>query len=155
MEQTLVLLKPDAVQRGLIGEITHRFERKGFKLVGLKMITVDDAMLESHYAHILDKPFFGGMRKFMKSSPIIAMVWEGLAAVEQVRSIVGALHPKDSVPGTIRGDFAMSLPSNLIHASATVDEAKVEVERFFHKTERFSYDKTEYMHVYADEDELR
>src|SRR3990172_10844822 len=107
MERTLILLKPDALQRGLIGEITHRFERKGLKLVGMKMISVDDTLLEVHYAHIKDKPFFEGMKNYMKNSPIVCMVWEGLESVLQVRTLVGALHPKDSVPGSIRADFAM------------------------------------------------
>lgn len=151
MEKTLVLIKPDGVQRGLIGEIVHRFERKGLKLVAMKMISVDDVLLETHYAHLKDKPFFAGIKEFMKSSPMIAMVWEGLAAVDNVRNTVGATHPKEAVPGTIRADFAMSVPSNLIHASDSVAASEEEIERFFHGNELFEYDKTEYIHVYADE----
>lgn len=153
MEQTLVLIKPDGVQRNLIGEITHRFERKGLKLVGLKMISVDDVLLETHYAHLVDKPFFAGIKQFMKSSPMVAMVWEGLEAVEHVRNIVGATRPKEAAPGTIRADFAISVPSNLIHASDSVETAKAEVVRFFNGSEIFAYDKTEYLHVYAEESE--
>ena len=147
----MILLKPDALQRGLIGEITHRFERKGLKLVGMKMISVDDTLLEVHYAHIKDKPFFEGMKNYMKSSPIVCMVWEGLESVLQVRTLVGALHPKDSVPGSIRADFAMTLPSNLIHASATVEEAKVEIERFFEEGEIFDYQRPFDTNIYAED----
>lgn len=151
MERTLILLKPDALQRGLIGEITHRFERKGLKLVGLKMISVDDTLLEIHYAHIKDKPFFTGMKNYMKSSPIVCMIWEGLEAVLQVRTLVGALHPKDSVPGSIRADFAMALPSNLIHASASSEEAEVEINRFFEKSEIFEYQRPFDTNIYSEE----
>lgn len=154
MENTLVLIKPDGLQRNLIGEIIHRFERKGLKLVAVKMISVDDVLLETHYAHLKDKPFFEGIRKFMKSSPMIACVWQGLDAVEHVRIIVGATRPKEATPGTIRADFAMSVPSNLIHASDSKETAKIEIERFFKGDELFDYDKTEYIHVYADEEEL-
>ena len=152
MEKTLILLKPDALQRGLIGEITHRFEAKGLKLVGLKMISVDDTLLEVHYAHIKVKPFFEGMKSYMKSSPIVCMVWEGLEAVLQVRTLVGALHPKDSVPGTIRADFAMTLPSNLVHASVTVKEAGEEVARFFKEDEIFDYQRPFDANIYAEDE---
>lgn len=151
MQRTLVLIKPDGVQRGLIGEIIHRFERKGLKLVAMKMMSVDDVILDTHYAHLRDKPFFAGIKKFMKSSPLIACVWEGLDAVENVRLIVGATRPREAAPGTIRADFAMSVPSNLIHASDSAETAEQEITRFFHGNEVFSYEKTEYLHVYADE----
>lgn len=149
-QKTLVLIKPDGLQRGLIGQITERFERKGLKLIGLKMIRLDDVILEEHYSHLVDKPFFQGIKEFMKSSPMVAMIWEGIDAVDQVRTIVGATKPKEAVPGTIRADFAMSVPSNLIHASDSAESAEVEVKRFFKADEVFEYDKTEYLHVYAD-----
>jgi nucleoside-diphosphate kinase len=150
LQRTLVLIKPDGIQRGLIGQITQRFERKGLKLIGLKMIRVDDVLLDVHYAHLKDKPFFQGIKDFMKSSPMVAMVWEGQDSIDQVRTLVGATQPKEALPGTIRGDFAMSVPSNLIHASDSEEGAAEEVKRFFKEDELFEYEKTENLHIYAD-----
>ena len=104
MERTVVLIKPDGVQRGFIGEIIHRFERKGLQLVGLKMMTLTDEILHEHYAHHTDKPFFPGLKDFMKSTPVIAMVWEGTQAVAVVRALVGPTKGFEAAPGTIRGD---------------------------------------------------
>ncbi len=151
-EQTLVLIKPDAIQRGLSGEITSRFERKGLKLVGLKMMTLDEALLREHYAHIADKPFFGGLAKFMQSTPVIAMCWEGLDVVETVRKITGITKAREAESGSIRGDFAMSVACNVIHASDTVENAGKEVKRFFKADELYDYDKSEYVHVYAEDE---
>ncbi|MEK7146173.1 MAG: nucleoside-diphosphate kinase, partial [Patescibacteria group bacterium] len=114
MERTLVLLKPDAIQRGLVGEITSRFEKKGLKMIGVKMMSLDEAVLREHYAHIADKPFFPGVEKFMKSSPVLAMCWEGLEAVNAVRLITGITKAREADAGTIRGDFAMSVSCNVI-----------------------------------------
>lgn len=152
-EKTLVLVKPDAIQRGLMGEITSRFERKGLKLVGCKMMTLDEAILREHYSHIADKPFFGGLAKFMSSTPVVAMCWEGLEVVNAVRLIVGITKSREAEAGSIRGDFAMSISCNVIHASDSVDNAKAEVARFFKDDEVFAYAKGEFEHVYA-EDEL-
>lgn len=152
-EKTLVLVKPDAIQRGLMGEITSRFERKGLKLVGCKMMTLDEAILREHYAHIADKPFFGGLAKFMSSTPVVAMCWEGLEVVDAVRLIVGITKSREAEAGSIRGDFAMSISCNVIHASDSVENAQAEVARFFKSDEIFSYRKGEFEHVYA-EDEL-
>ncbi len=152
-EKTLVLVKPDAIQRGLMGEITSRFERKGLKLVGCKMMTLDEAILREHYSHIADKPFFGGLAKFMSSTPVVAMCWEGLEVVNAVRLIVGITKSREAEAGSIRGDFAMSISCNVIHASDSVDNAKAEVARFFKDDEVFTYAKGEFEHVYA-EDEL-
>lgn len=152
MEKTLVLIKPDAIQRGLIGEITSRFERKGLKLVGCKMMSLDEAILREHYAHIADKPFFPGVAAFMKSSPVVAMCWEGLEAVEAVRLITGVTKARVADAGTIRGDLAMSLSCNVIHTSDTSENAAKEVARFFKKDELFDYNKSEYEHVYNDEE---
>ncbi|MEX0749107.1 MAG: nucleoside-diphosphate kinase [Candidatus Saccharimonadales bacterium] len=150
MERTLILAKPDAVQRGLVGEIITRFERKGLKLIGLKMISVDDEILEQHYSHLTDKPFFSGIKSFMKSSPLVAMAWEGYECTASVRVIVGATNPRAADAGTIRGDFAMGQGRNLIHASDNAESGMTEVERFFSGAELFSYDKSEYLHVYED-----
>lgn len=152
MERTLILIKPDAIQRGLVGEITARFERKGLKLVGMKMMSLDEAILREHYAHIADKPFFPGVAKFMQSTPVIAMCWEGLQVVDAVRKITGITKAREAEAGSIRGDLAMSVSCNVIHASDTVENAEVEVKRFFKDDEIFQYDKSEYMHVYGEDE---
>lgn len=151
-EKTLVLIKPDAIQRGLSGEIISRFERKGLKLVGVKMIALDEAVLREHYAHIADKPFYPGIEKFMRSTPVIAMCWEGLEVTETVRKITGITKARNAEAGSIRGDFAMSNGCNVIHASDTPENAEKEVKRFFKTDEIYNYDKSEYMHVYADDE---
>lgn len=152
-ERTLVLIKPDAIQRGLLGAITQRFEHKGLKLAGLKMMSLDEAVLREHYAHLADKPFFPGLAEFMQSTPVVVMCWEGLDVVNTVRKITGITKAREAEAGSIRGDFAMSVSCNVIHASDTVENAELEVKRFFKADELHDYDKSEYMHVYA-EDEL-
>lgn len=152
MERTLVLIKPDGIQRGLVGEVTRRFERKGLKLVGMKMMTLEDAVVLEHYAHLVDKPFFDGVKKFMQSTPVIAMCWEGVEAVSAVRTIVGITKAREADAGSIRGDLSMGFQCNVVHASDSLDTANREVERFFKPEEIFSYDKTEYMHVYSDDE---
>lgn len=154
MEKTLVLVKPDGIQRGLIGEVIKRLERKGLKLVGIKMMSLDEAVLREHYAHIANQPFYSGVEKFMRSTPVIAMCWEGLEAVEAVRIVAGITKARSATPGTIRGDLAMSVACNVIHASDSVETAAKEVKRFFKPDELFEYDKSEYIHVYL-EDELK
>jgi nucleoside-diphosphate kinase len=152
MEKTLILIKPDAIQRGLVGEITQRFEKKGLKLVGMKMMRLDDALLREHYSHIADKPFFPGISNFMQSSPVLAQVWEGLEIVEAVRILCGITKAREADAGSIRGDLAMSIQSNVVHASDSTENAKEEVKRFFNPEELFEYDKAEYLHVYAEDE---
>lgn len=152
MEQTLVIIKPDAVQRGLIGEVTKRFEQKGLKLVGMKMVYLDDETLKEHYSHIADKPFFPGIVKFMKSSPAVVQVWGGLDVVNTVRILCGITKAREADAGSIRGDLAMSIQCNVIHASDSIEAAKAEVARFFGAKELFTYDKSEWAHVYADDE---
>lgn len=152
MERTLVLIKPDGVQRGLVGEIVSRFERKGLKMLGCKMMRLDEAVLREHYAHIADKPFFPGVAQFMKSSPVVAMCWEGLECVEAVRLITGVTKGRQADAGTIRGDLAMSVSCNVIHTSDTVENAAKEVARFFKADELFEYAKSEFEHVYNEEE---
>lgn len=152
-ERTLVLIKPDAIQRGLIGDIMLRFEKKGIKLVGAKMMTLDEAVLREHYAHLADKPFFPKLSNFMQSSPVIALCWEGLEVVNAVRKITGITKSREAEAGSIRGDLAMSVSCNVIHASDSVENAEKEVKRFFKPDEIFEYQKSEYVNVYA-EDEL-
>jgi nucleoside-diphosphate kinase len=151
-EKSLVLIKPDGVQRGLIGEAILRFERKGLKLVGLKMMTLDEAILREHYAHIADKPFFPGVSEFMRSSPVVAMCWEGLEVVQAVRLLCGITKARAAEAGSIRGDFAMSVACNVIHASDSVETAMKEVPRFFKADEIYDYAKSEYEHVYVEDE---
>ena len=150
MEKSLILVKPDGVQRGLIGEIIGRFEHKGLKLVGLKMISLSDAVLESHYAHIATLPFFGEIKEYMKGSPVVAMVWEGgEGSISAIRTLVGPTKGYEAPAGTIRGDFGLSGQNNIIHASDSVESGKIEVARFFEPNEVLEYDKTEYVHIYG------
>ena len=151
-EKTLVIVKPDAIQRGLLGEIITRFEKKGLKIVGLKMMRLDDAVLREHYAHIADKPFFPGVSNFMQNSPVVVLCIEGLEVVEAVRLITGITKARQAEAGSIRGDFAMSVGCNVIHASDSVDNAKAEVGRFFEENEIFEYYKSEYEFVYMQDE---
>ncbi|OGL67265.1 nucleoside-diphosphate kinase [Candidatus Uhrbacteria bacterium RIFCSPHIGHO2_01_FULL_63_20] len=141
MQRTVVLIKPDGIQRDLLGEIVGRFERKGLKIVAMKFIHLTDDMLEEHYAHHASKPFFAGLKKFMMQTPVCAMVLEGLDAIESVRKVVGATNPRAADAGTIRADLAMNVPSNLIHASDSPDASASEVKRFFKDDELFRYEK--------------
>lgn len=141
IQRTLVLLKPDALQRDLLGEIIARFERKGLKIVAMKFIRLTDAMLDEHYAHLADKPFFAGLKKFMMQTPVVGFVFEGFEAIDEVRKIVGSTNPRQADAGTIRADFSMTVPSNLIHASDSVEAAEAEVKRFFKADEIFTYEK--------------
>lgn len=150
MERTLIIAKPDAVQRGLIGEIIRRLERKGLKLIGLKMARLDEALLRTHYAEHLEKPFYAGLEEFMKSSPVVLMAWEGFECVDSVRLLVGATNPRQADAGTIRGDFAIGTGRNLIHASDSKTSGEREVNNFFAANELFDYDKSEYLHLYED-----
>lgn len=140
-QTTLVLLKPDALQRDLLGEIVGRFERKGLKIVGLKFIRLTESLLEEHYAHLSDKPFFASLKQFMLQTPVVGLVLEGSDAVSEVRKIVGSTNPREADAGTIRADLSMNVPSNLIHASDSVESAALEVKRFFRDEELFQYEK--------------
>jgi nucleoside-diphosphate kinase len=153
MERTLVLIKPDAIQRGLIGRIIARFEEKGLKLTGLKLMRLTDELLNEHYSHIADKPFFPGTRRFMQLTPVIALCVEGLDAVETVRRLCGITKAREAAPGTIRGDWAMSVQANLVHASDSLDTAAKEVARFFNDAELFAFDSFLARAIYS-EDEL-
>jgi nucleoside-diphosphate kinase len=134
-ERTLVLAKPDAVQRGLVGEVISRFERRGLHPVGVKLMQVTTAMAENHYAEHRGKPFFAGLVEFITSSPVVAMVWEGPGAIALVRTMMGATDPQTSPPGTIRGDLAVSLAMNVIHGSDSPPSAAREIGIFFDETE--------------------
>jgi len=150
IERSLIIIKPDAIQRNLVGEIISRFERKGLKLVGMKMLRAQDTLLEEHYAHIADKPFFAGVKKFMKHSPVVAVAVEGVRAIEAIRIIVGVTAGYEADAGSIRGDFTMSIQSNVVHASDSIENGKEEVQRFFAENELFEYHKLDELMVYSD-----
>lgn len=152
MQRTLIILKPDAVQRGLVGDITARFEHKGLKLIANKMTVLSSKVLKEHYAHLVDKPFFPGIESFMMSSPVVLQVWEGFKAIDTVRLMCGVTNSREAAPGTIRGDFSTSYGSNVIHASDSPEAAEVEVKRFFGKDEVFTYDKVIEQYSYSDDE---
>lgn len=131
MEQTLILVKPDGVQRGLIGAIIKRFENRGLKLVGMKFIQMSRELAELHYAVHEGKPFYESLVAYIISGPVVAMVWEGEAAIEAARSTMGTTNPVAASPGTIRGDFGMEIGRNLVHGSDSTENAKKEVNLFF------------------------
>lgn len=130
-EQTYVMLKPDALKRGLMGEILSRIEGKGYRFTDMKMMTLSEELLREHYAHVADQPFFPSLLKYMTEGPVLAMIVEGENAVEGVRRLMGATRFEDALAGTIRGDFASSTTENLIHGSDSPENAAVEIRRFF------------------------
>ncbi|MDB9527253.1 nucleoside-diphosphate kinase [Oscillatoria sp. CS-180] len=140
MERTFIMIKPDGVQRGLVGEIVGRFEQKGFTLVGMKLMAVSRELAEKHYAVHKDKPFFAGLVEFITSSPVVAMVWEGDNVVTSARTIIGATNPISSAPGTIRGDFGITIGRNLIHGSDAIETAQSEIALWFQEAELASWD---------------
>lgn len=154
MEKTLIIIKPDALQRNLIGEIITRFERKGLKILGLKMLALDNAILNEHYIHHKGKPFFPKLKNFMKSTPVVVMAIGGLEAINAVRLIVGITKSRQADAGTIRGDLAMSGQCNLIHASDSPENAEKEIYRFFNEDELFDYKKLDTNIIYG-EDEVK
>ena len=142
MERTFVMVKPDGVQRGLIGEVLSRFEERGLKLVGAKFMQIDQPLAEQHYAEHEDKPFFEDLTDFITSGPVLAMVWEGQDAIAQVRSMMGATDPAEAAPGTIRGDFGLDLGRNVVHGSDTEPgSAEREIELFFDEDELEDYER--------------
>lgn len=150
-ETSLIIFKPDTLQRGLLGEMIHRFERKGLKIRGLKMVQLEDVVLEEHYAHIKDKPFFGGIKKYMKATPVVVLALTGINAISAIRTIVGPTKGHEASAGTIRGDFSMSGQSNIVHASDSKESAEVELKRFFKEDELFDYERPNFPFIYADE----
>ena len=149
MEQTLVLLKPCTLQRGLVGEIISRFEKKGLRLAGVKMMQLTDAILNEHYAHLREKPFFQMLKDSMMATPVIACCLEGVEAVRVVRAMTGATNGRNADPGTIRGDYCVSNQQNIVHASDSLETAAVELARFFKPEEIFSYTPSNMNFMYA------
>lgn len=149
-EQSLIIIKPDAIQRNLVGTIIGRFEQKGLKIIGMKMMHLNDALLVEHYSHVADKPFFPRIQKFMKSAPVIVIALSGAGAVAAIRTIVGPTKAAEAAGGTIRGDLAMSMQSNVVHASDSVENGTLEISRFFKPEEILEYKKLGEEVVYSD-----
>lgn len=142
MERTYLMIKPDAVQRGLMGEIVSRFEKKGLKLLAMKFMTISKETAETHYGEHKGKKFFDSLISYITSGPVLAMVWEGEDAVSVCRGMMGKTNPKESAPGTIRGDFGMQTGMNIIHGSDSVESAEREISIFFSPNEIQKYDRT-------------
>lgn len=140
IEETFIMIKPDGIQRGLLGKIISRFDKKGLKLIALKMMHIDKNLAEEHYFEHIDKPFYKNLIEFITSGPIVAGVLKGEKAINIVRKLVGATSPDNAEPGTIRGDFAINTAFNIIHASDSSSTAKKEIDLFFQKDEIFTYD---------------
>lgn len=155
MEKTLILIKPNAIQRGLTGDIITRFERKGLRFVGIKMMYMTDEIVNEHYAHLKERPFFPYLKASMQAAPIIACCLEGAEAVDTVRLMVGATNSRKALPGTIRGDFSMSGEQNVVHASDSVENAQIEINRFFKEGELFDYNSAVTAFEYGGEESIK
>ena len=149
LERTLVLLKPCTIERALVGEIVSRFEKKGLRIAGMKMMQLDDAILAEHYAHLVDKPFFGILRDSMKRTPVVAMCLEGVDAISVVRKMTGSTNGRNADLGTIRGDYCMSNQQNIVHASDSPEAAQAELNRFFRPEEIFDLGDLNMPRLYA------
>jgi len=151
-ERTFIMCKPDAVQRGLVGEIMERFERRGMRLLCAKMMQAPESLLKEHYADLSKKGFFSELIRYMGSGPVVPMVWQGLGAVKQGRVLLGATNPKDSAPGTIRGDLCIDVGRNIIHGSDSVESAEKEIALWFSKAEITSWRSAQTEWVYEEEE---
>lgn len=141
MERSYVMVKPDGVQRNLVGEVISRFEKKGLKLVGLKLMQIPEALAAKHYGEHEGKPFYGELISFITSGPVVAMVWEGLNAVAVIRTLLGKTNPAEAAPGTIRGDYAIFMGNNVVHGSDSPESGQRESNLFFSPQELVDYDK--------------
>lgn len=142
MERTLILVKPDGVQRGLIGEIIGRFEKRGMRLVGMKFMQMSTELAEEHYAEHQGKGFFPGLIEYITSGPIVAMVWEGTNAISVARTMMGATRPHESAPGTIRGDYALEVGRNIVHGSDGEESAAREIDLYFDEAELVTWERS-------------
>ena len=149
MERTFAMVKPDGVQRGLVGEVVGRFEKKGIKIAALKLMWITQELAEKHYAEHIGKPFFADLVSFITSGPVVAMVLEGDNVIAMVRTMMGATNPADSALGTIRGDFGMTIDKNIIHGSDSPESAVREIDNFFAENEIVAYTKTEEDWIYV------
>jgi len=152
MEQTLVILKPSALERGLIGEVISRIQKKGLIITGMKMMQLDEAILREHYAHLVEKPFFPTIVASMTASPVICMVLKGVDVVNVFRQMTGVTNGRKAAPGTLRGDFCMSGSANIVHASDSVENAEIEIRRFFKPEEVFDYTPANVGFLYVDDE---
>lgn len=152
MEQTLILIKPDAIQKGLVGKIISIFESKGIKIVGMKMLKISKELSKEHYFHLLSKPFYPDLERFITHHPIIAMALEGKECIQIVRNMVGATNSRMAASGTIRGDFSMSTSRNIIHASDSAEIAQKEIKRFFKSDELYLYEFALSDYTYANDE---
>ena len=152
MEKTLVILKPSCLQRGLVGEVTKRFEQKGLRLCGIKMCQLTDEQMSQHYAQHAGKPFFQQLKDAMMVTPVIVCCYEGVEAVEVVRQMAGVTNGRKAMPGTIRGDFSMSFQENIVHTSDSIETAKIELQRFFKENEIFDYPQPQFSFLYASDE---
>jgi len=141
MEKTFIMVKPDGVQRGLIGEVVKRFEKKGFTLVGAKLMQISNSLAEEHYGEHKERPFFGELVEFITSGPVFAMVWEGENVISVARNMIGATNPAEANPGSIRGDLAVTVGKNIIHGSDSPESAEREINLFFTNEEQVNYEK--------------
>ncbi|WP_068672005.1 nucleoside-diphosphate kinase [Oceanobacillus sp. Castelsardo] len=148
MEKTFLMVKPDGVQRNLIGEIVSRFESKGYKLAGAKMMSVSQELAEQHYGEHKEKPFFGELVDFITSGPVFAMVWEGENVICTARNMMGKTNPSEASPGTVRGDYGLTVGKNVIHGSDSKDSAEREINLFFNQEELLSYEKQDSSWIY-------
>jgi len=144
------MVKPDGVQRGLVGKIIQRFEEKGFKLVALKFLQADEELLKKHYADLSSKPFFPGLVKYMQLGPVVPMVWEGLNVVKTGRKMLGETNPADSLPGTIRGDYCIQVGRNIIHGSDGVESANKEIALWFKPEELINWTPAQEGWIYEE-----
>ncbi|XP_062234446.1 nucleoside diphosphate kinase A2-like [Platichthys flesus] len=147
-ERTFIAIKPDGVQRGIVGEIIKRFEAKGFKLVAMKMVHASKELLNQHYIDLKDRPFFPTLINYMSSGPVVAMAWEGKGAVKTGRVMLGETNPADSKPGTIRGDFCIDVSKNIIHGSDSTDSANKEIALWFKDEEVVKYESCAFSWLY-------
>ena len=152
MEATLVILKPSAIGRAIAGEIVSRFEKKGLIIAGMKMMQLNDEILDEHYAHLKDRPFFPRIKASMMATPVVAMCVKGIDAVQVVRAMTGVTNGRKAAPGTIRGDYSMSGQENIVHASDSVENAQIELARFFKPEEMFEYRPTSFNYLYASDE---
>ncbi|MGX9289984.1 nucleoside-diphosphate kinase [Bacillus sp. A015] len=142
MDKTFLMVKPDGVERQLIGEIVSRFEKKGLQLVGAKLMSIPKEVAETHYGEHREKPFFGELVDFITSGPVFAMVWQGEQVVDVTRQIIGKTNPKEALPGTIRGDYGLTVGKNIIHGSDSPESAEREINLFFKQEELTNWDQT-------------
>jgi len=148
VEKTFLMVKPDGVQRNLVGEIITRFEQKGFKLVGAKLMQISEDLAKEHYGEHKERPFFNDLVNFITSGPVFAMVWEGENVIKTARKMMGETNPADAAPGTIRGDYGLTIDKNVIHGSDAPESAEREINLFFDEAQLLSYTKQDHEWIY-------